>query len=187
VSVDGQLAAVGAGGAWSATVPLSPGSNTITATATDEAGLSRSASVVVHDTAGGGPAPARLASVARSGSLKLGRERVFLTLSCSAAGRGPCQVQLALTTVEHLRSGKVTALTAARKRSKTVTIGSLKATLATGTKRRFAIPLNRTGHRLLHHFHKLPFKLTARRLGTGAAKPPVLFTLAATLKLVHRR
>ncbi len=56
VSVNGVAATLEAGGAWSATVPLAAGANTITATATDQAGLTKSASVGVTYS----PPPARL-------------------------------------------------------------------------------------------------------------------------------
>ena len=47
VSVNGVPATLEGGGAWSATVPLAAGANTLTATATDQAGLTKSAAVGV--------------------------------------------------------------------------------------------------------------------------------------------
>ena len=59
VSVNGVAATLGAGGAWSATVPLVAGANTITATATDQAGLTKNASVeVTYEPEPEGVAPA---------------------------------------------------------------------------------------------------------------------------------
>ena len=47
LTVNGNAVSVGAGGTWSTNVTLSPGTHTITAVATDQAGLSTSKSVSV--------------------------------------------------------------------------------------------------------------------------------------------
>jgi hypothetical protein len=64
VTVNGQLAAVGPGGAWSAAVPLSPGTNPITAVATNVFGNTAHAqdSVVYAKPGPGSPSPVRVSA-----------------------------------------------------------------------------------------------------------------------------
>ena len=96
VSVNGVAATLEAGGAWSATVPLAAGANTITATATDQAGLTKSAAVGVTyappPAPPGGAAAAHRASPPRGVACRRGRAasggKVTVTLACDGRSRG---------------------------------------------------------------------------------------------------
>jgi hypothetical protein len=161
LTVNGAAVAVGAGGAWSAAVALKPGANTITATATNQSGLARSAAETVTYT----PSVAGKVGAPNGSS-----GRVTVKLACHGLAGSSCKVRLTLTTVEKLRHGRLTGLVAAHTKSKTVTVGSLVATIPAGSTRKVTIPLNGKGRKLLTRFHHLPAHLTATLEGpTGRA------------------
>ena len=94
--VGGQSVPVGSGGAWSATVPLNPGSNTITASATDGAGATVQAQVtVVYQPPPPPSAPVRC-KVPRIKNMKLAKAE-------RALRRAHCRVGK----IRRVRSGKI--------------------------------------------------------------------------------
>ena len=164
LTVGGAPVAVGAGGAWSTSVALKPGANTITATATDQAGLSKSAAVTVTYTV-----PLATASVL--GSVTSAGGKVTFTVACKGAAGTSCAVKAALATVEQTRAGKLIALLARKPRikRKTVTVASAARTIPAGHSLKITLALNSTGRRLLARFHKLPAHLTVTLAGTPKA------------------
>jgi len=174
VSVNGRPATI-KGASWSVSVPLSIGSNVLAATATDQAGLAAHAAESILYT----PRPA---TVSRLGAAKAVRGGVTLRLTCRGAV-GSCSVELTLTTVEHLRHGRLRALTA---RTRTVTVGRAKVTIALGKTRRVTVRLNSTGRHLLARFKRLPLKLSAFALRPAGGRSRV-FSQRLTVKPVSRR
>ncbi len=202
LTVNGQAVGVTAGH-WSTNVALTPGENTITAVATNKAGLSRTATSSVfytppapaeeaHTTPTGpaGPtpgAPAATAIASRVGAARLLKGNVTVVVACNGPAGTRCALKAALTTVERLRGGHPSALSAsaAAARSKRVTVGSVAATLAAGTRQTITIRLNATGRALLARFHKLPARLAVVQQDVAKAAASILAqTLTITAK--HR-
>ena len=177
VSVNGVPATLEAGGAWSATVPLAAGANTLTATATDQAGLTKSAFVGVtyspppaSPPAPPHPAPPR---ASRVGAVSGSGGKVTVTLACAGEAGSVCNVVLLLTATERLKGKRVTGLSA---RSKVVTVGRGSASVPAGRRLTVTVKLNGVGRSLLARFKRLPAKLTASSAGSK------LFTQTVTIK-----
>ena len=191
LKVNGQSVGVSAGH-WSANVALKPGENTITAVATNKAGVTRTASSSVFYTP---PAPAEEAhatptttptaptttptapttpgaAASRLGAVKLGKGTVSVVLACSGATGRSCTIKATLSTIEKLHGGHPTALTAAH--LKTVTVGSASATIPGGSRRTITIKLNATGRSLLAAFHKLPTRLAVVQQNVPKASSSIL-------------
>jgi hypothetical protein len=66
-----------------------------------------------------------------------------------------------MTTVEHLRGGKVTSLVATRR---TLTLASADASIAPGTHVTLKLKLGTAGRSLLRKFQRLPAELVLRSL-----------------------
>jgi Glucodextranase, domain B len=164
-TVDGQPVAVGAGGAWSTSVPLAEGANTIKALATDQAGLSSEKTVSVTYK----PVPP-VAHARQVGTASGANGEVTVTLDCAGSAGTSCEVEAALTTVERTRNGRPTAVLARRHhriRSQTVFVGSSKLTIPAGQRVTIAIQLNAAGKDLLARFGALPVHLTVVQLSAG--------------------
>jgi Glucodextranase, domain B len=163
VTVDGQ--AVSTSGVWSTDVPLKEGANTITATATDQAGLTASASILVTYTPA--PKPALASAV---GFVSGAKGKAKFTLSCSGATGTSCAVLATLTTLEHKRKGRLLSVTAKAKKTTSVKValGSASVTIAAGHRLTITITLNATGRRLLKRFGKLPVHLSVTSTSQGA-------------------
>ncbi len=179
LTVNGAAVPVGAGGAWSASVGLKAGANTITAVATDQAGLSSSAAITVDYVP---PPPAAVASVR---SFKVSGGKVTVAVKCTGAKGTSCKLLATLTTVEKLSHGKLKSL-AAKLRSKSVTVGSQKITLAAGKSATITIALNGTGRRLLARFHRLPVKALVQLIPT-AGKNKNVSSATLTITPAHRK
>lgn len=161
LKVDGTSAAVGATGVWSASVPLTPGTNTITAVAQNQAGLTASASVAVTYV----PTPGTAAIV---GSPSGRNARVSVTLSCAGGAGQSCRVGLDASTLERLSGRRIAALSArARARSRRVSVASGTVALNPGQTVTVAFGLNRTGRTLLARFKSLPVTLTIQQGGSA--------------------
>ncbi len=165
-TVDGQAVSVGAGGAWSTSVPLGEGANTIKALATDQAGLSLEKTVSVTYK----PIPP-VAHASQVGSASGANGEVTVTLDCAGSAGTSCEVEAALTTVERTRNGRPTAVLARRHhhriRSQVVFVGSSKLTIPAGQRVTIAIQLNAAGKSLLARFGALPVHLTVVQLSGG--------------------
>jgi hypothetical protein len=121
------------------------------------------------------------------GKVRASGTKLSLSLSC-AAGAACSGVRITGTVTEHLKRGKVRAVTAsahpaAKKKTKTtkvVVVASATTALAAGAKKTISIRLNATGRKLLARFHKLTV-LTAVRIG-GKTVRSVKVVFRATKK-----
>jgi hypothetical protein len=97
--------------------------------------------------------------------------RVKLTLACIGPARTRCEVLSSLTTVEQRRGGEPIAVSARhhrlQTRSRRISVGSSKLTIAAGRRIAIAIPLNAVGKRLLARFGRLPVHLSVVLLSAG--------------------
>jgi hypothetical protein len=165
-TVDGQPVSVGANGAWSTSVPLAEGANTIKALATDQAGLSTEKTVSVTYK----PIPP-VAHARQVGSASGSGGEVTFTLECTGSAGTSCEVEAALATFEKTRNGRAVAVVARRHHSKTrseeVSVGSSKVTFQVGQRVTIAVQLNAAGKSLLARFGVLPVHLTVVQLSAG--------------------
>ena len=165
LTVDGQAVAVGAGGAWSTSVALKPGANTIKAIATDQAGFSSEQSVSVTYT----PVPA-VAHARQVGAASGAGGEVRFAISCTGSAGTSCEIEAGITTVEKTHDGRVFAVSARRRhgnRSMRVTVGSSSLSIPAGQRVTVEIPLNPLGKSLLAQFGKLPVHLTVAQATAG--------------------
>jgi hypothetical protein len=102
-----------------------------------------------------------------------------VSLSCGGTGGSRCAVDLKLTVVETVAAGRVVAVTARKAKLRTVTVGSLRATLTAGGSRKLKLPLNAAGMKLLKRYHRLRAHLAVTERGKNVAATTVTFTLAA--------
>ena len=154
-------------------MPLSPGVNTLTALATDQEGLTASASETITraavPVAETHEAPAVAATPLRASRLSTARvsgEKVAIALGCAGTAGRSCQMRLSLTTVEHLVRGRLKGLSAAAKK---LTVGTSTVTIAAGSHETATIKLNAAGRKLLARFHKVPVELSAVLTGQESA------------------
>jgi hypothetical protein len=110
-------------------------------------------------------------TVAQVGRPAAADGRVKLTLACVGPAGTRCEVLSSLTTVERRRGGKPIAVSARHHRLKTrsrrISVGSSKLTIAAGRRIAIAIPLNAVGKRLLARFARLPVHLSVILLRAG--------------------
>jgi hypothetical protein len=169
LTVDGKAVSVGGGGAWSTSVALSKGANTITAVATNQLGLTAQESVsVTYKPAS--PPPPPVAHASQVGAAKGANGAVTFTIACKGEAGASCEVESTLTTVEKTRNGKPVAVSARRHpktRSEQVTVGFSKLTIPAGQKVTISIQLNSTGKSLLSKFGKLPVHLSVDQVSAG--------------------
>lgn len=166
LTVDGHAVSVGAGGAWSTSVALNQGANTITAVATNQVGLSAEKQVTVTYTP---PAPP-VAHASEVGSASGAKGEVSFTIACTGTAGTSCEVESTLSTVEKTRNGKPVAVSARRRpktRSQQVSVGSSRLTIPAGERVTIAIQLNSAGKSLLARFGRLPVHLTAILVSAG--------------------
>lgn len=117
-----------------------------------------------------GAANSATASIA---AFKLNDAKLTIDLSCAGSPSQSCTGTLALSTLEHLRSGKLTALSAShkpKKQTRTVVLASATYIIAGGTNQTLTIAANATGRQLLARYHGLAAELT---LTPPGAKSPV--------------
>jgi hypothetical protein len=165
LTVDGHAVSVGAGGAWSTSVPLVEGANTIKALATDQAGFATEKSVSVTYTP-----PPPVAHASQVGSAKGTDGEVSFTIACTGAAGTSCEIESTLTTVEATHNGRPVAVSARHhggNRSTKVTVGSSKVAIPAGQRVTIAIALNTTGASLLARFGRLPVHLDVVLLSAG--------------------
>jgi Glucodextranase, domain B len=161
-TVDGHAVAVGSGGAWSTSVPLSVGANTIKAVATDQAGFSTEATAAI--------AYAPVATASQVGTAKGTGGKVTLTIACKGVAGTRCEIEATLTTVERSRNGRPVAVSTRRRRrtrSTQITVGAAKLTIPAGQRLTIVISLNAAGHSLYARFGRLPVHLTAVLVGAS--------------------
>ncbi len=183
LTVNGHPVSVGADGAWSTSVALNPGSNTITAVAADQAGFSTSRSIAVTYA----PPPATHAS--QVGAATGANGKVTFTIACAGAAGTSCEIESTVSTIEKTRHGRLVAVSARHHRSKNrslqVTVGSSKLTIPAGQRVTVAIALNATGKRLLARFGRLPVHLSVVLVSAGHRSTVIAQNL--TVKPPHKR
>lgn len=164
-TVDGQAVSVGAGGAWSTTVTLNQGANTIKALATDQAGFSTEKTVSVTYT----PIPP-VAHASQVGSAHGVNGEVSFTIACTGTAGTSCEVEATATTVERTHNGRLVAVSARRhhrNRSTKVVVGASKLTIPAGERVTILVQLNATGRNLLARFGRLPVHLGVVLVSAG--------------------
>ena len=156
VTVNG-IAATLSGGTWRASVALTRGQNTITATATSDAGNTAKASETVTYTPPVVVTPP--VPVAPHISLKSKRftgKAVLVRLACAAGGTS-CKGKVTLRhteTVVNFKHGKT------QRHKVTLVLGSAKYSISAGQSDTIKVTLTRTAKRLLKRRHKLGTKDT---------------------------
>jgi hypothetical protein len=180
LAVDGHAVSVGAGGAWSTSVALTEGANTIKAVAEDQAGLTAEKTVGVTYT----PTPP-VASAAQVGSASGANGEVRFTILCTGAAGTSCEIESTVTTVERSRNGTVVAVAArrhhhGRTHSTTVVVGASKVTIPAGQRVTVAIALNATGASLLARFGSLPVHLAVVLVSSGHRSTVIAQNLTVT-------
>jgi Glucodextranase, domain B len=169
VAVNGHAATLASNGSWSVSVPLNLGANTLTAVATDQAGLTASQSIAVAYV------PTQAVQV---GNASGANGKVRFKVACKGLAGQTCKIVARLTTKEKLRGSRLLAITAKhhkrpKTRSKIVTVGSRTVTIPAGKTVTITINLNATGRKLLARYHKLPVHLSAVFVA-GATKSTVI-------------
>ncbi len=181
LTVDGKAVSVGAGGAWSTSVALSKGANTITAVATNQVGLTAEKTVSVTYTPT--PPPPSVAHASQVGAAKGKNGEVTFSLTCKGTAGTACEIEATLTTIEKTRHGKPVAVSARRRprtRSEAVTVGSSKVTIPAGQKVTISIPLNAAGNSLLTKFGTLPVHLSVVQVSSGHRSTVIAQNLSVT-------
>jgi len=180
LTVNGHAASVQSNGSWSAPVALSPGSNTITAVATDNDGISSQKQITVTYVPPSPPPPVAHLSLRTPRATRNG---VTFRLSCSAA---TCSGSGTLTAIELVRKpgGKLVGV-AIRRVKKTVTVGRASFSIRAGGVKTVRIKLNATGRKLLKRFRHLPVRLTVKYKSGG--KLTKLHVRKVTIKAPKKR
>ncbi len=185
LTVNGQAISVGAGGAWSTSVALKAGANTIAVVAKNELGLSTEKSISVTYA----PPPPPVAHASQVGSAKGSNGKVTFTIACTGAAGTSCEIESTLSTVEKTRHGRLVAVSArhhrAKNRSKRVVVGSSKLTIPAGQRVTVAIALNATGRSLLARFGRLPVHLSVVLVRSGHRSTVIAQNL--TVRPPHKR
>jgi hypothetical protein len=139
--------------------------NGFTADYSHEASEPAFVGVVYGASAGGGPgggsAPKPKPPVVHVGSISHKQGKPTVTLSCPSGGAACQVVSVQATVTEHLKGGKVIAVSArkgkkkAAAKKKRVVIATASATLAAGASKTLELTLNATGNALLKKYGKL--------------------------------
>jgi hypothetical protein len=117
---------------------------------------------------GGSTSPTGKATIAK---VTVKKTKVTVRVACAGAASDSCTGTLALSTTEHLTGRKITAISAAKKTMRTVTLGHTTYTVTAGASV-FTIKLNSTANRLLatHHHYSAKLTLTAAKTVTTTTK-----------------
>ncbi len=136
--------------------------------------------------AGSGPhsVPAPKPQVVHVGSISHKQGQPTVALSCPAGGTACQVVSVQATVIEHLKSGKITAVSArkgekkATAKKKRVVIATGSATLAAGASKTLELTLNATGNALLKKYGKLTAIVTVSSGGTTISTATVYWQKA---------
>ncbi len=102
----------------------------------------------------------------------------LVTLSCHGSASQLCAGTLALSAVEHLSGHTITAVSAAKRNTRTVALGRAAYKVTGGASATFTIKLSATAKSLLSHRHRFPSKLTLTVAGAKTAAVTKTITLA---------
>jgi hypothetical protein len=183
VTLNGHLATVAQGGAWSADVPLAVGPNTLTATATNRYGNTATAQATVTRVTPHTPGSTKHvfhgASLHGSHTLKLDKHgNAIVSVSCPKDSTGACSGRATLV------STPVVAAAAKHKRVR-IRLGSKSFKVPAGKTRKVKIHVSRKGRRTLVKNGRLKARLSVKSSdGSGPAK---VKTATVTLKPAKRR
>jgi hypothetical protein len=108
---------------------------------------------------------------------------VTYTLTCTGPAGSTCKATGTLTLTETLKSpgNHVASVSAAKKKKKTVTVGSQSTSIAAGKSVTVTVALNGAGRKLLAQFGKLPAHLTIESVSSTGAQSTLL-TKTLTVK-----
>jgi alpha-tubulin suppressor-like RCC1 family protein len=161
-------------------VPTTAGQYTPTLTATDSRGISASVRAVLtvaspstHTTTTPttGKTPGRHSARVSLPAVAVAGPEATLTAECTGSAGQVCTGAITGTTAEHLVSGKLVSVTAAKTKPKPKTktkklkVASRRYTIKAGSSARIAIALNKAGRKLLDHFYSVPVKLAITNSG----------------------
>ncbi len=177
LTVNGQATSVASNGAWLRQMNLTPGTNTVTAVATDPDGFMTQRQVSFTYV------PAKVSV----GAIKRLKNGVRIRLSCA---NDVCSGVGALTVRERMVGRKIKGLFAKRRKArvKKVRLAHKSFLLQPGQTTFLTLKLNATGRKLLARFKKLPLRVKVTQTVTGAGPVAVKnskLTLKAPRK--HRR
>jgi alpha-tubulin suppressor-like RCC1 family protein len=99
--------------------------------------------------------------------------RAGLAVTCSGAAGSRCAGAIIGTSIEHLVSGKLVSVTAAKtdnQTARTVKLVKHAYTLAAGHKAHITISLNSAGRALLDHFYSVPVRLAITSAGKRSTR-----------------
>jgi streptogramin lyase len=140
-------------------------------------------------TVGKGPAPV-LPPFAHLGSISGATGKLVVKLTCPGGGEACSHLTLKATVAEHLKKGKLVAITAARSEAKVgarvqqVVIAAGVATLTAGSTKTLTLSLNATGGALLKKYGKLSSAVT---LTSGGSTQTATAHLKRPVKKKKRR
>jgi hypothetical protein len=140
LTVDGK-AVTPSSGAWSTTVTLNPGANTITAAAKDGEGVSATGTRTVTYTP--------IQTAVKLGTIKVKGTKLMASLTCTAAPGSKCAGVVELTVRERVKVSKH------KTKLETVTVGKTNYSLGAGA-HTVTLSLNGTGRKLLAKKATLP-------------------------------
>ncbi len=165
VSVNGQAVPVGPSGSWSAPVALAVGANTITATATDEYGLSASAQISLTyapPTSGTPPPSPPVTSPAATATItetSYDGHNLLLTVSCHSGG-ATCTGSIGATATQKLGSKGKKGRKGHRPKAKQITVASGSFAIASGQTETIKLKLSGAAASLLAHLGRLASTVT---------------------------
>jgi len=176
LTVAGHAVSVGANGAWSTSVALNAGANTVTAVASNRLGLTAEQSIsvtYVKPPAKPKPHPPSPPRAHELGVASGANGEVSFTVACSGTRGTSCVVAAGVSTVERSRHGRPVAVAARHRRHRgphsiRLTVGAATVTIPAGGQVRISIALNAVGRSLLARFGYLPVHLTAEQVSGRA-------------------
>jgi hypothetical protein len=127
---------------------------------------------------GAGSPSSRVQHAVSIGTVKVSGDAAKIAVACPAASPVPCAPALSFKVTETVTGGKVTAVTAAKRRTvkRMLTLGSSKLTLAAGRHRTVTVSLSGAGRRLLAARHRLTVRLYVLQATTSRATRKITFS-----------
>jgi hypothetical protein len=183
ISVGGQTVPVAASGAWSATVPLVAGANTITATATDAYGLQGSAQTTVTYAPPSPPPAKATASIVKT---TYNGKNLALTIACKAGGAN-CEGSVSFTAklkvkVESHSKRKGHFFRAFRVKTVKITVASGSFSIPAGQTKTLTLKIGKTATGILASLGKLTSTLTLSLRQPNHS----VTTITQSVALLHR-
>ena len=156
---------------------------TCTVTATNVDGSTSATSAAVSVPVIPTPVPGSPPRVFVVSTASLAGQTVKFAVLCVATSGQTCKVVVTLTALEHLRRGKVVAVSS---RVKRVVVGTATVLVSAGNTRTVSVKLNGTGRKLLARFGKLPVTAVIKLIGPTGQTLSVI-TTKFTVQKPHRK